>query len=277
LPSYKRPRCRTTEEIEQKVVFLKERMPALTVRQARGLLEKEGIKLSLKGIWSIWRRYGYAGFKKENMTNEFIEYCPWTKEARYKFLQVKELMSTGKTMEAAKIINSIPLLPKNDILHQIPDNALNIKRKVEKISALFGKVPIYTYLKKVNILYNELRQKDLNYSALRTGITEVIALSWLGKPEMQLNKIIELKKLIYIMDEHYKGRGSYLLFEPKFTLTINEGISFAMLMNIDEAKKSADRARKSLKTIKSLPPIFCLIWVAYIHILRNIEKLNIIS
>jgi len=132
LPSYKRPRCRTTEEIEQKVVFLKERMPALTVRQARGLLEKEGIKISLKGIWSIWRRYGYAGFKKENMTNEFIEYCPWTKEARYKFLQAKGLMSTGKTMEAAKIINSIPLLPKNDILHQIPDDALNIKRKVEK-------------------------------------------------------------------------------------------------------------------------------------------------
>ncbi|MGB3479992.1 MAG: transposase [bacterium] len=256
LSTYNRPRCRTAKELEERIALLKEKIPTLTVRGAKKILENEGITISIKGIWGIWKRNGYAGFKKENMTNEFIEYCPWTKEARSKFERVKELMNLGRLKESSETVNSIPILPKNDTILEIPDDQLNVKRKVEKIESSFGKIPIHSYLKRTKELYCKLRKENLNYSALRVGISEVIALSWLSKPEQQLNKIEELKKLTSIIDSHNKQKGSYVLFEPRFTLLINEGISYASLMKIEKAKKIASKCRQLLRSKENVSPYF---------------------
>lgn len=256
LSTYARPSCRTDKSMEEKIALLKEKTPALTVRKAKEILGKEGIKISLKGIWGIWRRYGYAGFIKGNMTNEFIEYCPWTKEAKNKLARAKELLSMGKLKESSQILNSIPILPKNDLIHQIPENLLSLRRRVEKIEASFGQMPIHSYLKLINDLYCKLRQQNLNYSALRVGIVRVIALSWLGKPEEQLRVIKELKEIIYQQAGKYRHKGSYLLFEPRFTLLINEGITLASVMEIAKAKNIADECRRLLITKKSPSPYF---------------------
>ncbi|MCK4576759.1 hypothetical protein KAU34_10150, partial [candidate division WOR-3 bacterium] len=229
--------------------LLKENNPGLTVRKAKEILKKDGVNISIKGIWGIWKRYGYAGFRKEELSNNFIEYCSWTKEAIKKFEQAKEIYNLGNTMGSAQILNSIPVLPKNDFILQIHDNHLNLRRRVEKISSLFGKIPVQTYLKKVRALHKECKKKNLYYSALRTGIAEVIALSWTGEPMKQLKKTEELKKILKRTGNHF----SYSLLALQFSLLISEGITCAHLLKIERASEIAKLCRKILRRRKYSP------------------------
>ena len=61
---YKRPWNRPNREVEEKVMLFKERNPALTLKRAQKMLEKDGINMSLKGIRSIWKRYALTGRSK---------------------------------------------------------------------------------------------------------------------------------------------------------------------------------------------------------------------
>ncbi len=255
LTGYRRPWNRTKREIEEKVVFLKEKEPCITVRKAKEVLEGEGIKISIKGIWSIWRRYGYAGFKREGMTNDFTEYIPWTKEAERKYKVAEELFKKGNLRDCARILNSIPSLPKNEILLKIPDRYLNLRRKIEKTIDLSNKLSLSDYLKRVRKLYKNLRKKNLNYSALRIGIKEVIALEWKGEMEEIIKRIKDLRKIFSY--KNYK-RDSYLLFEPRFTLLISEGIANCGLLNIRKAKEIISKCYKILKSKKNPSPYFML-------------------
>ncbi|UCG92677.1 MAG: helix-turn-helix domain-containing protein, partial [candidate division WOR-3 bacterium] len=77
LSAYKRPWNRAKPDLEKMIVVMKEHEPGLTVRQAKKALETEGIMISIKGIWGIWKRHGYAGFNRENVSTNFTD-CPWT-------------------------------------------------------------------------------------------------------------------------------------------------------------------------------------------------------
>ncbi|MCK4235375.1 helix-turn-helix domain-containing protein, partial [candidate division WOR-3 bacterium] len=252
LSTYKRPWNRTEKKLEEKIVLLKENDPCLTVRKTREILGKHGIKISIKGIWGIWIRYGYAGFRKEELSNNFIDHCPWSNEATKKFEQAKEIFNLGNTEKSAQILNSIPVLPKNDFILQIPDNHLNLRRRVEKISSLFGKIPVQSYLNKIRNLYEECMKRNLYYSGLRVGIFETMALSWAAEPLKQLKKIEELKNLLSTEGNYY----SYLLFAPRISLLISEGIAYAHLSKIKKASKIARICRKLLIKRKYISPSF---------------------
>ena len=246
--NYHRAWNRKDEEIEKKIALLKEREPKLTVRMARSLLEKEGIKISLKGIWAIWRRYGYAGFKKGNITNNFTTYISWTEEAKAKFETAKRLFTQGKKSEAAQILNSIPALPSNELVIKIPDDLLNLTRRIEKAGILFKEIPLAEYLNWVKELYRECKKQGRNYSALRTGIMETIALSWLPSPEEQLKKLEIIENLIN--KEHSVNYWSYLLFESYFTINICKGITYSYLLKIKDAYRCASICKRLLKNRK---------------------------
>ena len=74
LQTYRKPWNRTKKELEEKIVLLKENNPRLTVKNAQKILKQEGVEISPKGIWGIWKRYGYAGFNKEKLSIKFTEY-----------------------------------------------------------------------------------------------------------------------------------------------------------------------------------------------------------
>ncbi|MCK4226135.1 helix-turn-helix domain-containing protein, partial [candidate division WOR-3 bacterium] len=252
LSTYKRPWNRASEKLEEKVVLLKEREPTITVRKAKEILKKDGIEISVKGIWGIWKRYGYAGFKKEEMSNNFTEHYSWAKEATKKYAQAKEIFNLGNTEKSAQILNSIPVLPKNELLLRIPDCYLNLRRRVEKIPSLFGKIPVQSYFNKVRNLYEECRKRNLSYSALRLGIFEVMALSWAAEPRQQLKRTEELKNLL-------SRKGNYLsnlLFAQRFSLLISEGISYVYLSKIKKASKIARICCKLLTNRKYISPYF---------------------
>lgn len=251
LSTYKRPWNRARPDLEERITLMKENEPGFTVRQAKEKLEKEGIRISIKGIWGIWKRYGYAGFSQKNMASRFTD-CSWTKEATIKFGRAKELFDYGSIAKSAAILNSIPALPKNELLPQIPNSLLNIRRQVEKIGLLFGKIPVRSYLERLRILYEECHSRNLYYSVLIMGLVETMALSWSGEPLKMLKRVKELKNML----KKNSNYSSYLLFAPRLSLLISEGFAYAMLLKIKEASAIARTYRKLLKRRKHASPLF---------------------
>ena len=50
LSTYKRPWNRSKKPMEDKIIFLKEKDPTLTIRKAKEQLAQKGIEISIKGI-----------------------------------------------------------------------------------------------------------------------------------------------------------------------------------------------------------------------------------
>jgi transposase len=250
--TYKIPWNKFPKDIEEKIVMLKEREPTLTIQKAQEILARDGITISIKGVWGVWKRYGYAGFKKENMTNNFMESLFWTKESKAEYERAEELANLGRIKDAAEIVNSIPSLPGNELLVRIPDMLLNERRRVEKMSCLFGKTPLPSYIKETEKLYEELKRKGLFYSLIRVGIMQIIALEWSGKPLAQLQLIEELKKTIE------RNNAAPLLFAPEFALLISEGIANSFLMRIEKSNRAARMCSGLMKRRKQPSPYFMI-------------------
>jgi tetratricopeptide (TPR) repeat protein/transposase len=243
LSTYKRPWNRCSKMLEKKVIALKEAKPYLTLRKTREILEREGILLSLKGIWGIWKRYGYAGFRKESLSNDFTEHCIWTKEALHRFEQAKKLHTFGHMEQSAEILNSIPFLPRNELLFKIPNEHLNRRRIIEKKLGSFGRVAIHPYMEELQTLIEDCRKENLRYSMTRLGVLESMALSWDAKPMEQLHKAEELLDAL----KKKKDGNSYLLFTLRFTLLISKGIAFVLLSKIEKAFQVARACNRVLK------------------------------
>jgi transposase len=267
LSTYKRPWNRANSDLEKKIVLMKEHEPNLTVRKAKDRLEKQNIRISIKGIWGIWKRYGYAGFSREDMSGHFTD-CVWTKEAQQKYELAKRMFDHGSVDRAGEILNSIPALPENELLHQIPDSLLNIRRQIEKMEILFGKMPVGSYLKRLRILSEKCKRQNLYYSALIVGLVETVALSWSGDSLKMLKRAGELENMLKKNEDCY----SYLLFTPRFTLLLSEGIAHARIFQIKEASQIASTCRMMLRRRKYIsPPFFRYLGQLYVH-LRNYRE-----
>ncbi len=262
LSTYKRPWNRAKTDLEEKIALLKEKDPGLTVRDAKEILRQQGMKISIKGIWGIWKRYGYAGFNKEEFGHDFTGYTAWSKEAKSKFETAKKVFKSGKVKESAKILNSIPSLPTNKLIGKIPDKLLNWKRKTEKMSCLMGEIPPHNYFKKGEKLYKELKRRKLYHSALRIGVMEVVALAWIASSEKTLEKIEKVKQIINSPEDRHipdiPRRTSELLFGPRFSLLIEEGIECTRLMKLKKADEIADTCRRLLRNRKLISPLSVL-------------------
>ncbi len=249
LASYKKPWNRMTERTEAGIVRLKEECPDITIRAARDKLQKKGIHVSHKGIWGVWRRYGYAGYKKIEISTDFTKYSASTEEASAKLEQAKQLFAADKIEDAAAILNSIPSLPNNELLSRLPDHMLSLPRQVEKIGAMFGTMPLSQYLRKLQSLFTRLKKAHMYYSAIRIGFIEVLALEWSYRPQAQLERIGELKMLL----EKSKDCSSYMLFDIRYMLLVSEAIAYAELMQLGKARAIARVCQQMLAHRKDVP------------------------
>ncbi len=264
LTGYRRPWNRTEREIEEKVALLKERNPCLTVRKAKEILEKEGIRLSLKGIWNIWKRYGYTESRKKNfLKGSSLEYHEWTREMKVKYRNARRVFKAGNLKKAAEILNSLPLLPQNDLILKIPDKYLNLRRRKEKLISLFRKIPMSSYAEMVEFLYKELIRKDLIYSAVEIGIVEAMSFLWLYEPVKALGKINELQRV------SVKNRRDFssLPCEFRFFFHIVKSLAYLSLLKVKKAYRNAsicgtilrNRKNPSLYYLRELAALYMVI------------------
>ncbi|HEC78112.1 MAG TPA: hypothetical protein ENI34_03095 [candidate division WOR-3 bacterium] len=257
LSEYRRPWNRVAADLEDRIVFLKEREPGLTLRQAKKVLQKQGFEISVKGIWGVWRRYGYTGFIREKLSGDFPVHYPWGKEAKEKFKLAQEQFTLGRVEDAAAVLNSIPALPENGLVPQIPDSLLNLRRCLEKAAQLYLRIPLRDYVKRVHTLYLRSLRKKYYFSALRMGIIEIAASTWLGRSlSEQMKMIRELKRM-------FKGKNSYVVHY----LDILEGIVSARHQRIKEAAECARKCDALIRRWRKVPAEFShLLGSLYIHL-----------
>ncbi|OGC42783.1 hypothetical protein A2Y85_07095 [candidate division WOR-3 bacterium RBG_13_43_14] len=256
LSTYQNPWNRIDRILEEHIVLIKEKYPGIILKMARQILAQDNIEISLKGIMSVWKRYGYAGYNKKNYCNEFIEYVNWSQEAKNSYRQAKNLFAAGNIKESAAILNTIPVLPKNSLITEIPDNMLSLRRRIEKASVLFGVMSLPDYLALVQALYRECVKQHLHHSALRIGLLEIATLAWSGKINEQLIRIAELKKFFHLYPGMRPERRTGLLFEPYFTLLIGEAMAYAHNLEIRKGNKIANQCARLLKTHDNISPGF---------------------
>jgi transposase-like protein len=231
LINYKKSWNKTPPSLENKIVIIKENIPQITVRAAQKLLKKDGYEISLNGIWNVWRRYGYCGFNWVNIGNDFTEFGKWSKEAEHKLYQAQTLVKNDMIRDAADILNSIPFLPGNSLLSQVPDDLLNTERRLEKIYIQFGHNPITDSIDKLDSIYREFVKKRYYFTALRAGLAIVSALTWLGQPKKILTWTNRLEKILWIK-AHRKSRLFFPLF---FTLLFGRAAAYLALLKIKKA------------------------------------------
>lgn len=253
---YRRPWNRKDERLEEKIALMKEKNPSLSLRKAQKILLKQGIKISIKGIWSIWKRYGYAGFKKEKISVDFTSYIPWSLESKKKFEIAKSLFKQNKIKESTEILNSIPAIPKNELVIKIPDEYLNLKRKTEKLPYIFGKIPLHEYIEKIEKLKKELIKNKMYYTYLRVCIHEVIALSYTTDYRKGLNIIRECEKILYPN-----------LFPLNYIFLTSKAICYLHLLKVKKATQILKKCERTLKTKKTRASFLKLgLSILYTHI-----------
>lgn len=233
---YRRPWNRVSPEVERRIILLKEENPSISLRKTKEVLKEYGIRISIRGIWNVWKRYGYAGLRK--FTNDFTECYEWTREAKYKYRIAKEYFEKNDIKRCAKILNEIPFLPRNEILSKIPDRYLNIWRRVEKVAHLFGEANLDEYIERVDKILKILEKKRLYYSLLRVTNFYLISLEWKGRFKKIIEEVNRIKKML---------DSNKSLFIFRWTILISEGIALANLLNIKEAKKIAKYCESMLK------------------------------
>lgn len=247
---YRCPWNRASASLEDRVKMLKEKDPFVTVRKAQSLLHEQGVDLSMKGIWNIWKRYGLAGFVKKELGDDYIKYGARTREAVVKLEQAACMFDNERTKQAAAILNSIPFLRYNEVLPRIPDRYLNLSRRIEKVAGQFGRVAIRSYLKNLRRLYRQLIEKGMVLSALRIGYIEVLTLEWSYRPVEQLQRIKELQHML----EKKKEYASYDIFQLKFQMLVSEAIACTQLARFEQAVRIARRCQRMITHRKKSSP-----------------------
>ncbi|MEO0215850.1 MAG: helix-turn-helix domain-containing protein [candidate division WOR-3 bacterium] len=252
LSNYNRPWNRIERATEEKIAFLKENNPSLTVRRAQKILRSSGIKISLKGIWNIWKRYGYAGFDKNSLDPNLTQCTTWNKEAKMKYHQAIRLFDSGNITAAADLLNSIPALPANELLIKIPDEYLNLKRRIEKYLQLFQKIPLSEFLDKMESLYSECIEDNLYFSSLKAGIMLGGALSYAGKWKEFNDKIKKIKKVLKPCGNYF----SNILSLFKYVILIGEGIARVIALDYNGAWKIIRECGRIIRYRRLLPSEF---------------------
>jgi len=228
------------QDIEKRIMLLKEQIPSLSIKKAKKLLNEIGIKVSEKGIWRVWRDYGLINNKrkKEKGIISFLFVQP-TPELEDKLLLVKKFVKKNDYKIAAKIINNIPALPESPILREIPEKFLTLRRRLERLCLEMGEIPYPQFLKKVSFIRKKLENKGYIYSSIITDFLELDALGWMRKIEQTIPVFERLEKKL----RGVKDRALWFLFYYEKASTC------CLLLKMTEALKYIKKCRELLYSL----------------------------
>lgn len=239
---YRRPWNRLSLNIEEKIMLLKENKPDLTLQQAKNLLRQNGTKVSIKGIYNVWNRYGMI---KRLMDDPFSYFCEPTRESKDYLEYVRYLLSKDRSQttlqKAAMLINHLPCYPAgySDVLESIPDGLLSLRRRFDKLYDQFLKIPMPQFYQKIHRLRLHMEKNGLYYSSIITGLSEILALHWMRTPDKEL----ALNDLLARM----KGRLKNPILN--FLLTFLAATAKIEVLDIEGAKRLITKTRRFLKAL----------------------------
>jgi transposase/tetratricopeptide (TPR) repeat protein len=232
--SFRKSWNRPCKDDEEKVMLLKERNPSLTLKEAKKILDGKGTKMSLMGIWSIWRRYGLTG---RGYGNPYAKFGPTTPETKDSLERIKKALKSGKPEEAAMIVNSLPSFPNDPIIAEIPEELLSPVKQLNRLYFAFGKIPFPEYYKRAKKIRKTLEKKELFYSSIFAGLMEFLALDWMVTPAKE-------QELLTMLRNRAKGiRDPSLMF----LLSSFQCKLSAYTFNGKEARESFNECKRLLR------------------------------
>jgi len=230
---YTRHPTRFVPSIEKKIVILKQRKPSLTLLEAQKTLNKKGIKISINGIWSIWKRYNLAGFRRKNFQS--AEATETSLEVEHGLRKAEQMLNKRALKKAARILNALPSCDGQDILKKIPDSLLSLSRRVEKLDLTFRERPFRETAREAKILREKAENKRLFYTSVRAGINELFAMEPRSNSEKQ-----------FILAERLLRR----LEKKNFPSNANPSLCFSLLVIKGKALAHLGRPRGVLYCIR---------------------------
>ncbi len=229
---------RITKDRETSIMMLKEQNPSLSIRDANQLLKKQGIRVSNNTIWHIWKRYGLT---KRPIHDPISPFCEATIETKNGIERAGKFLRDGDFKSAANMLNSLPGLPENKILKQIPENLLSPRRRLERLFLMYGEIPFSVLYRKARLLGKILENKGLIYSSIYANFYELAVLDWIGKPQQKATILTRLRKKMHNMS----NTALWFFFHRE------EVITYCNLLKIGKAIEIAKKCRKLLYRLPS--------------------------
>ncbi len=225
-----------SEKIAHRIMLLKENRPSLTTKMAAGILRRQEIEISHKGVWDIWRRYGLVNRPKDRPLTTFKT---GILQAENCIKHTKLLFEKGQLKEAAKLLNQLPVLNDGAILKEIPEAFLSARRKLDYLHFQFGTLPHLVFYKKARKIRKMLEKRGHLFSSIIAGFLEVYALQWMGEPEKQLKILDIIAKRMGIM------RDTSL----KFLLHFQQAVAQSDLLQMDKTSENIKRCKRRLSSL----------------------------
>ena len=239
---YKRPWNRPSRDIEERVALLKEKHPALALKDAQKRLAASRIRLSINGIWCIWKRYALTARSPDT---PYTPFGPHTPEAESAIRIAGQLLRKGEVRSSANTLNALPAFPNDPVIDEIPEKFLSPRRQLDQLYFKFGTIPFSEYLRKVRKIRKALEKQNLIYSSIFAGLGEFLALSWLVNPEKE-------KDIMTILKKRAEGIRDPSL---RFLIAMHEGIMHGASLHGTKAK---DCIRVCKNLLRCLPHPFFL-------------------
>ncbi|MEO0095718.1 MAG: transposase [candidate division WOR-3 bacterium] len=230
---------RPKKSIENKIMFLKEQNPSLSIRKAKSLLNGGGVKISEKVIWRVWRSYGLINSKTQKKRGAFSLFVQSTTELENEIAKAKEFIERGDYKNAGKVLNDLPAIPESLLLKKIPEKFLSPRRRLERLYLELGEIPFPRFLRKVRTIRKTLESKGYIYSSLIADFLELDALGWLRKLQETEEVFVRLeKKMAGVRD-----RALWFLFY------YDKAAVLCSILKMGEALKWVARCRKLIYSL----------------------------
>lgn len=217
--SYKKSGKRFSKDLEKKIMMVKEQKPSVSIAKAQRLLKRIGIKVSHKGIWGVWRRYGLL---KTNNNDPLDPFGDSTSESLEGLRKVKILVSEGNLKAAAVVLNNLPSIPRHDILRQIPEEFLSPRRRLEHFSLESDKMPPPETVRKAHRISSMLEKKGYVYSSIFADLIELYNLHNMGRAQEMIKTLKMLNRKLY----KTRNRSWLVLYYALMAMAFSECCKF---------------------------------------------------
>lgn len=224
--------------LEEKIRLLKEKKPHLSVRQAGDILRNKGIPVSIKTIWSVWDRYGLTFTSGDDPLGYT---APRTPQMERVMSMVQSFINKKDYKHAAQILNALPRVPYTKLLLKIPQDYLELQRKLDWLWVMRGAIPWPQILHTAHSVRKKYEEMGYNFSTIRALYLEVVALEVIKDPITKL-------KILKLFAEKIRGIKAQSV---RFLLYRQEAAVFATLGNISKALSIIRQCRRLAHSLRS--------------------------
>jgi tetratricopeptide (TPR) repeat protein len=241
------------KEIEEKIVFLKENKPDLTILEIEKIFKNEKIYLSKKFIWKKLKEYGLL---KEKNKNVFFAYSI----KLFKSIEFqKEIKNFIKKKKIFHALNNIEVLINQKTKSNL-ENYINLRTGFEAIKLLWGKIPVERYYKFIKYFEKIFRKRNWNLCYILCLFEKLYVFHWKKDIDKGIRVINSLTKYIKKIKDP----------ELKFMFYFYKASFFSYKYKMEIAKNSLIKCSKIIYILKS--PFYYKIYGDLLSYLEEFKK-----